>query len=506
MIFSNHSIMKTIALLLLTPFFMLFAQQEQTADTLKYSIKYSAGDSPQLAVGFSYTGNHKGEILLRYENNSWGDKDLFNCIGSFTVSPGSAKVEFLPDSSLIRITTLPHGKADIHYTLVQDFRDTLKNYHRYRPIITQDYFHLLGMRLLILPDALFKDSNSKATLKVVMDELPGSGIFHSSFGPETHQVITGTREQLYASFFVGGDFRRYEFDYKGKPVYFVSRGDWKKFTDQEVFKVLQETIAFQYDFWQDTLDTRYSVSLIPTFEEWTETSKSFSIGGSGLTDSFISFASNNEGTELKPLVWLYNHELFHKWVGLVIKNESEEKQYWFSEGFTDYYAYKLMLKNDKMSLEDMLTTLNKDVLQTHYSSVVRDLPNDEITFEKFWGDPAYQKLPYHRGLLYAMLIDFRIKERSGYTQSLDHLMFDLLKRAREDEDMRLNEEVFTTVLSNYLDESAIAHFEEHIVRGRPVTFGPELPEGLIVKLENGIPQFHITADADRAKLTKAVKF
>jgi predicted metalloprotease with PDZ domain len=498
--------MKTFVLLLLSPLLVLSAQREQTADTLEYTINYSAEDSPQLAVGFSYTGDSKGEILLRYENDSWGDKDIFNCIGSFTVSPESANVEFLRDSSLIRITTLPHRKADIHYSIVQDFTDTLKNYHRYRPIITQDYFHLLGMRLFMLPKALFKDDNSKATLKVVMEELPGEGIFHSSFGPEKQQTITGTREQLYASFFVGGDFRRYAFDYKGKQVYFVSRGDWKMFTDEDVFKVLQETIAFQYDFWKDTIESRYSVSLIPTFEEWTETSKSFSIGGSGLTDSFISFASNNEGTQLKPLVWLYNHELFHKWVGLVIKNESEEKQYWFSEGFTDYYAYKLMLKNDKMTLEDMVTTLNKEVLQPHYSSEVREVPNEEITFEKFWGDVNYHKLPYRRGLLYALLTDFQIKERSGYTQSLDRLMFDLLKMAREDEDMRFNEEVFKGVLLNYLDESALADFEEHILRGRPLTFGPELPEGLTVKVENGIPQFHIAPGADMAKLTKAVKF
>lgn len=498
--------MKTVFLLLLTLLLVFSSTTKKSGNTIQYTISYSAEGSPHLTVGFSYTSDSKGEILLRYENDSWGDKDIFNCIGSFKVSPEPAQVEFLRDSSLIRITTLPHLKSEIHYTIIQDFTETLKNRHRYRPIITEDYFHLLGMRLFILPDALFSGDNSKATLEVVFGDLPGKGIFHSSFGPGKKQHITASREQLYASFFVGGDFRRYEFEHKGKPVYFVSRGDWMTFSEEDVFHVLQETIAFQHDFWQDFIDEYYSVSLIPTFEEWTETSKSYSLGGSGLTNSFISFASNNEGTELNRLVWLYNHELLHKWIGQLIKNESEEKQYWFSEGFTDYYTYKLMLKNDTMSLEELLNTLNTEVLKPHYSSSVREVPNEEITFEKFWTDPAYQKLPYHRGLIYAMQTDFRIKQSSGYTQSLDNLMFDLLKLARENENMRLNEEVFTKALRNYLDESAIADFETHIIRGQLVTFGPELPEGLTVEYENNLPVFRISEHADVIRLTKDIRF
>jgi predicted metalloprotease with PDZ domain len=339
----------------------------------------------------------------------------------------------------------------------------------------------------MFPVELFKDANSKALINISWDSVPNNGIFHSSFGKEKNQLIKVTQEELYASFFVGGDFRRYQFDYKNKPIYFVTRGDWKSISDQEVLKILEETVKAQYQFWDDTIQTQFSVSLIPTTEE-----KAYSIGGSGLTDSFISFASNNPATTNQRLTWLYNHELMHKWLGRTILNENEVEQYWFSEGFTDYYAYKLMLKSNNLTLKEFVDIINKEIIIPHHQDKVATTPNGEITFEKYWSNYAtYAKLPYRRGLLYAFLLDTQIKQQSNFTKSLDNLMLSLYDKALKDSSFRINSDTFKNELSTYLSDDALKNFEKYIINGELIDFKEQLLEGMRITQQQGIPVFSV---------------
>ena len=261
-------------------------------------------------------------------------------------------------------------------------------------------------------------------------------------------------------------------------------------TPEEVLHILERTIRNQYTFWNDSIDKLYSVSLIPTYE-----TNSYSVGGSALTDSFISYASNNIGTTIQGLTWLYNHELMHKWIGRTIQIEEDVVQYWFSEGFTDYYAYKLMLKNNDLDLQGFINVINNEIIVPHYGDTVATIPNSELTFETYWSNYAtYAKLPYRRGLLYAFLIDTQIKQQSEFSKSLDDLMFELITTAKEDADFRINERVFQNYLIKYLDEkSAINEFESYIVNGELINFKGKLLNGLILEYENDIPKIKIDA-------------
>lgn len=495
----------SVALIILSLVFSCSVKAKHDVD-LVYQVKADYGDSQGLTVDFAFESDKDGLIVLRYENNSWGDNDIFDCIGEFKVSPEPLNIEFDRDSSLITIKTKPNLKSHIQYSITQDFNEPLLNKHRYRPIIDKNYFHILGMRLFMVPEGIFETESSKVKIAISWGDLPSNAIFHSSFGPDKNLDIEVTQEDLYASFFVGGDFRKYEFDYEGYPVYFIIRDNWKVFDDTDIYEILKETVAFQNGFWQDLRKGMYSVSLLPTFEPWTEFSKANSIGGSGLPNSFISFASNNEGTTLKKMSWLYNHELLHKWIGRTIKNENEVEQYWFSEGFTDYYAYKLMLKNDKLNTEGFLDILNNEVVIPHYKDSVNTIPNSEITFESYWSNYAvYGKLPYRRGLLYAFFIDNQIRQRNDYEKSLDNVMLDLFQMALKDEGFRFNGKVFKQLLAGYLDGSSQSDFEKYIVNGQLIDFSGKLPEGLTIRYKSEIPVFTIKSAVDMGKLTRKLK-
>ena len=177
--------------------------------------------------------------------------------------------------------------------------------------------------------------------------------------------------------------------------------------------------------------------------------------------------------------WLYNHELLHRWIGRTIINENEVEQYWFSEGFTDYYTYKLMLRSGSIDAAEFVNILNKEVLIPHMKDPLRNLSNSEITFETYWGQYArFQKLPYRRGLLYAFNLDNQIKSKHKLTKSLDDLIKEIFQQALENPDFRFNHQVFHTYLLKYLGEHAWTEFQEFIVDGNLINFEESLPESL----------------------------
>ena len=476
-------------------------KKEIPAD-IEFTVVSKLRDSiPAVEVSFDYTSDKNGLIKLRYENNSWGNNNLFNCIQDLQVLPKPENIEFNKDSSFITIKTTPDLLSSINYKIIQDYKGLPLNQHRYRPMMDKNYFHVLGMRLFMIPEGVFESESSKANIKINYKRASENEFFHSSFGKESVQNIEVNREDLYASFFVGGDYRRYSFIHQKDTIYFITRGDWKSFTDQDILNQLKQTISAQKEFWNDSRKGDFSVTLIPTYETW------YSVGGSGFSNSFISFASNNEKVTLTQMKWLYNHELFHKWVGRTIQIENDVEQYWFSEGFTDYYSYKLMLKNDFLNVSEYIKILNKDVIIPHYKDPVNTVPNSKLTFNEYWSNYAkYMKLPYRRGLLYAFLLDNQIKKQSNYAQSLDNLMIDLFQLSLKDEALRLNQKIFTQNLVKYLNHSKVkTDFERYILEGNLIDFQNELPDGLSIESKNNIPLLKLDSE-NYIEITNRLKF
>ena len=193
-----------------------------------------------------------------------------------------------------------------------------------------------------------------------------------------------------------------------------------------------------------------------------------SFQGTGLTNSFATSVSNNTETELDQLLYLFNHELMHNWIGHTIENESEEAQYWFSEGFTEYYTVKNIASNG-IGGKDwgyFIEYLN-ETIRLLETSPVRGEPNSAITYETFWGSRDYEKLPYRRGMLFAFYLDQQIRAVSDKTKSLDNLMRDLLEEVRRS-GARLNSGLFLEKARPYLVEDLAPFFEAHIEQGVPL--------------------------------------
>ena len=90
--------------------------QEEVLNQIAYQVQPDF-EQKILDVQFHRSTDEKGELTLIYENESMGEINLFNCLQNVEVSP-QAKIEFVKDSSLIKIKGKPNQQYKISYYAV----------------------------------------------------------------------------------------------------------------------------------------------------------------------------------------------------------------------------------------------------------------------------------------------------------------------------------------------------------------------------------------------------
>ncbi|WP_420320322.1 M1 family aminopeptidase [Flagellimonas sp.] len=433
----------------------------EESNSIQYEIAAIHNDSiHQLKVTMSFLPSQDGITVLEYPDNAWGQENLHEAIKHMELQEVQGEIETDKDSGWV---TLKHPKdlkrLQFQYILQQDFENPIGSRKVYRPIIQPEYFHLFSHNLFMVPKTIGDTINVNLYWKgFKVDE-----VVHHSFGSNKKQqrLENIPKTQFLESIFVGGDFKVDEITIKGSKVFLATRGDWVPFSVDEMKTLLEETIKYQRNFWDDHSQPYFTVTMQPIFE-----ANGSSYQGTGLTNSFATSFSNNTFLEKEQMVHLFNHELMHNWIGLAIKNKNEEEQYWFSEGFTEYYTHKNVAKNRINGLDGsyFIDAIN-DLVRNLYSLSIKEVPNSEMNYENFWSNPEYQKLPYYRGALFAFYLDYSIMEKSQGEQSLDNLMKDLLTSAKE-EGKKLDHSHFLENLRSYLPDNAESMLQTYIENGK----------------------------------------
>jgi predicted metalloprotease with PDZ domain len=183
-------------------------------------------------------------------------------------------------------------------------------------------------------------------------------------------------------------------------------------------------VSAERGFWGD-ISGPYTVTLFELAP-----GKSFSSsGGTGRAHGFTQYASADIGEN--DLIANISHEHLHGWIpgrlGEAPEGPAGAGLYWFSEGFTDFYAARLLLRSGVWTPQKFIETLNGK-LADYASSSARDFPNVRIVTD-FWTDPAVEKLPYRRGELFAYRLDRELRGE-GHDRGLDDLMFAMRDRWR----------------------------------------------------------------------------
>lgn len=434
--------------------------------------------------------NNADSTCFYFANEVWGEKNIFNCIEINEKANPNYNFNLLPKKNMI---VVHHPKSDIvklTYHIKQDFEGERVDIFS-RPKISNHHFQLLGKSLFIIPISNFDSNEVNPVLEVELNwvNFPTDFTLHNSFGNEKRTQHFSVRlwDELYNSIFVGGDFRIQSFFCKDKPVYLASRGNWmRQYNDSLFLESLEKVVSSQREFWQDYEYDYFSVIIAPTVTFNDSSFTGQSIKGSLMHNGFYLQTSNNDYNSIEKIKYMFNHELMHNWIGGKIHNKNEELNYWFSEGFTDYYTFKNRLISGDINQEEWLDLFNTQILHSYYQNPEKKAPNYLIK-DKYWENRNIQKLPYNRGAIFAFWLDNQIILKSNQSLSLDDLMCNLLKYCNETS-KPFTDELFLNFVKKYIYEDLDYFFQKHIICGELIDFENEnLIDNFSVNYIDGIP-------------------
>jgi predicted metalloprotease with PDZ domain len=493
--------MKIIFALFLAPLFS-FAQS-----TLNYEIFYSpALENEGLKVCLSYQAAKAGDsTCLHFSNAVWGEADLHRSLRFLSSDNPGYSFRIVSDSDRIVVRHPKTKTIRVCYRLVQDHRDSI--IMLCRPKIKDQYFHILGHSLFILPETVVDPTDRELNVNIKWTGFPDEFKIHNTFGTQIKQQSLKVKlwTELYMSLFAGGDYRIYSFKHIDKPVYFAVRGKWfsDAYSDEHLLEAFRKAVSSQRDFWKDSKIDYYTMILTPSITQTDTLFKGQSMKGSAVKNGFIIQSTNNVNNNSNLLRYILNHEMMHDWIGGKIKMKHEELNYWFSEGFTDYYAFKNRLRSGDLDVKGWATTFNKQVLSAHWKNPEKNQPN-HILRHDFWKSRDTEKLPYRRGAIFAFWLDNQIMKQSNYAHSLDDVMRELLGICVT-EKKTFTDELFLDVVQNYVTGDIPYLLQKYMICGEDLQLKNEdLIDAFKVNHNaEGIPQ--LTVEEDIVKNYYSVK-
>jgi predicted metalloprotease with PDZ domain len=259
--------------------------------------------------------------------------------------------------------------------------------------------------------AVFPASDSLAVLpaRVRVDGGPYGGVF-PSWGADT---LLANAEALRNSVLAAGDFRRQVREVDGVPVTFLAQGDWP-FRDEDFAGAVERLLRTQAGAMGSYPARQLAVILVPGLPG--------SAGGTVVKDAMVVYPRPDTDAPRDPwALGLIAHEHFHLWNGEVAHPAAsvpEGETKWFSEGFTDYYADLTLLRAGVLDEAALAERVN-DRIREYLANPHARTATSALLGERYWVSQDYNRLPYVKGALAALLMDLRIRQRSGGGRSLD---------------------------------------------------------------------------------------
>jgi predicted metalloprotease with PDZ domain len=417
-----------------------------------------AGAVPALQVELRFRGDSDGETILHLPSSWAGSSDLWRHVEALEIH-GADSLAGVYDSPVIRHR--PGARLRVRYRVVSAWSaDPGFAYEKARPMVRPDWFFVHGESVFSAPEG-----RQAAPARFRWGKLPrgwrvASDLDHLRREPSTlanliNSVAIGGRELQLVRRQIGN-----------APLRIALIGRWR-FTAEALADAVEPIVEASDAFWREE-SSPFLVAMAPLGD----VPAGRSTHGTGRTDAF-SIASTS-GFELGEAKRFLAHEYMHSWVPIMLgrmpEGEAEAADYWFSEGFADYLAAKVLLRSGLWSLADWAADKNETLLR-YGTSPARNATAAEIA-ARFWSDRAVQQVSYDRGHLLAARLDAEISARSDGRDSLDSVL--RAQRKAADGSDALATDLFRATLRELTGVDAAAAIDRHVGLGEPL----ELPPGL----------------------------
>ncbi|MBS1124630.1 MAG: hypothetical protein H6Q90_6858 [Deltaproteobacteria bacterium] len=407
-----------------------------------------------------------------------------------------------PDHDLTTWTVhhAPGRRLAVTYVVGTSGELTIDQASYHRSIVHDHLVHLVGSNVFVVPEHL--DASTQRRVGLAWEGFTEVGwTFASSFGTEPAATLPVSLDELLDAVFIASDELAVTTRRLGAGTVAVATvGRWA-FRPGELADLVAAIVGAERAFFADAGAPFYLVSAIPVGKPGAGL-----FSGSSITDSFVMFLSPDTSLTGVSGLWLRGtlaHEHFHTWIGglVHVEDADEWSTKWFTEGFTVFYGWRILVRAGLITLEDHLMRLNRRVAD-YVMSPVRELPNAQIGADTFWTDADAKNLPYARGDMAAILIDREIRRVSRDRRSLDDVMRQLVATARHGG--TVSTDTLLAAIVTATSPAFAATLRAAIVDGHLLAVTPDLFEPCLSGELKQTARFEMGFDVERSLAAKRV--
>ena len=435
-------------------------QSNSTPTVINYSIEpFYDVEGFRLIVVLEFKGEKSGQTRLRLPNNYGSDND-WEGVKFLKALSQNTTIEETSEHDVKLVKYQPNAVDKIYYQFEQVRKEEIGLGNHYMATLDKKYFHFLGETFFVYPDW---DANSEFTFRVSWNKFPAKWNLANSFGVnQKYQEVKLPLWKFRHTIFTGGNFKLEKRMIYNNPVYVAIKGNYT-FPAEQFIDMIQTILLEERTFWNDYNFPFFLITVFPIEGDNDQ-------GGTGRVNSFSLFLTEDRQIDYR-MKRLLAHEVFHTWLGEKINLAGPESLlYWFSEGFSDYYARLLLLRAGLISLDEYINEYNK-VLKQYGKSPARNEKNEKLA-DGFWNDGDLNKLLYMRGDILAHSINLAIMKNSGWKKNLDDLMRDLFKRS-QDEGMLVSAGSLSNLIRFYGGDQILADVMKVLNSGAAIKALPD---------------------------------
>lgn len=435
---------------------LVLALASPAAGQVRYTVTPSLEDSVvHLRVAVSFRGSPEGETAFFLPRDRFGAGEMYRWITNVDADPPTRLTESEPGTYMA--VHEPGADVRISYTVAYD--PEAAGFVAFGPSVGPDHFHFFGSQWMARVGA----ADGPRHIEVRFETEGWTGPVGSSYGigPGPHGVTAGDYDLDY-SVIAGGAYRTARSTCRGRPVVTMVHGSFDV-TDPEIFALTDRIVCGQREAFDDFDRPFFTVFI---------TERQGIEAGAPLLHGFTTFLEPEVSRE--ELRGLLAHEMIHTWLPRTARlvdparpDASEVWTRWFHEGFTEYLARLVLVRQELAPLSWMVERTNEDLRRLAYHPY-RTLTLEEL--ERAAEDGRYNqhhhRLHYLRGALLALDWDTRIRAASSGERSLlDPIRRVVARAAASDGTIELP--AFLDVFDAHgLD--AAADLERHLQRGVPL--------------------------------------